>query len=136
MKSIKDYINESIRIDEKKEPKWLHDVNNKCDDLNGAIDFKWLPMKHNAYNADSDINDYLGEIMGAVNEKPFSTIDKKVLRTFGIDPNGVEVYRYVVVDPTIYDVGDYEEVILYTPNGMNPEGEDHDFAVEDIFPDD
>ena len=129
MKSIIEYINEA------REPKWIHDVNNKCDDLNGAVDFKWLPMKHNAYKADSDVSDYLGEIMGAVNEKPFSAIDKKVLKAFGIDPADVEVYRYVVVDPETYGVGDYEEVILYTPAGEDPEEEDNDFAVQDIFPD-
>ena len=132
MKSISEYINESL-INEVKTPEVIHILNNVCDDRSGTIDFKWFPKDHNKYKADSEVCDYLGEIMGATNTKPFSKIDKDVLKLFDIDWKDVEVYRYIVMDPEVYGVGDYEEVILYTPKGEDPEGEDHDYAIEDVF---
>lgn len=88
-----------------------------------------FPASKVPYEADDEVGEALEEIQDAVNEKPFDASEKKVLKAFGIDPSKVEVWRHIIM-PDL----DYSECIIYTPVGEDPEGEDHDFAVEDVYP--
>lgn len=99
----------------------------RCEEL--SLEYVIIPANKVKYN--DDVADWLLEYSDSVVEKPFDREAKALLKSFGIDPNNVEVFRHTAVEDY-----DYAEVILYTPKGSSTEGEDYDFAVEDIFPND
>ena len=129
MNNLKDYINESL-VNEGINNRELKRFDMKLEDL--KLDRSEIyPANKVPYKADSEEMEWLEEMSDSVVEKPFDNTAKNVLKLFKIDPDNVEVFRHVVIEDW-----DYAEVILYTPKGYSPEGEDHDFAVDDIFPND
>ena len=125
-KYINEFINESL-INESFDKDDIEEIDMRLEELKlERSDF--YPYNKVPYKADSDIADWLMEMSDDVIEKPFDSIAKKVLKAFKIDPNNVEVFRHVV-----FEDFDNAELIVYTPKGESPEGEDHDFAVEDVF---
>ena len=81
------------------------------------------------YKQNDKVYDYLLETSGDAIAKPFDALDKAVMSAFGVDWKNVEVYRHVVLEDF-----DYAECIIYTSKGKPTEGEDHEYAVEDVYP--
>lgn len=102
------------------------DIDMRCEELH--IEYVIAPKDKVKYS--ESVADWLMEVTGTVIEKPFNRQAKSLLKSFGIDPNNVEVFRHVAPEAM-----DYDEAIFYTPVGEPVEGEDYDFAVEELFPD-
>lgn len=134
MKSLSEHINECLVSEAKDVFDWSkygeeekENLDMRCEEL--SLEYVIIPANKVKYN--NDVADWLLEYSDSVVEKPFDREAKALLKSFGIDPNNVEVFRHTVVEDY-----DYAEVILYTPKGSSTEGEDYDFAVEDVFPND
>lgn len=134
MKSLSKHISESLVSEAKNVFDWSkydeeekENLDMRCEEL--SLEYVIIPADKVKYN--DDVADWLLEYSDSVVEKPFDREAKALLKSFGIDPNKVEVFRHTSVEDY-----DYAEVILYTPKGSSTEGEDHDFAVEDVFPND
>ena len=121
MKSLVESINEASR-------RKYRDLDFRLEELNlersEVFDKDNVPYKQNG-----NVYNYLLEISGDAIVKPFNSLDKKVLDAFGIDWKNVEVYRHITMEDH-----DYAECIVYTPKDEWIEGEEHDYAVEDIYP--
>ena len=134
MKSLVNVLNECLVSEAKDVFDWSkydeeekENLDMRCEEL--SLEYMIIPANKVKYN--NAVADWLLEYSDSVVEKPFDREAKALLKSFGIDPNNVEVFRHTAVEDY-----DYAEVILYTPKGSSTEGEDHDFAVEDIFPND
>lgn len=134
MKSLVNILNESLVSEAKDVFDWgkygeeeKENLDMRCEEL--SLEYVIIPADKVKYN--DDVADWLLEYSDSVVEKPFDREAKALLKSFGIDHNKVEVFRHTVVEDY-----DYAEVILYTPKGSSTEGEDHDFAVEDVFSND
>ena len=134
MKSLVNVLNECLVSEAKDVFDWSRydeeekeNLDMRCEEL--SLEYVIIPADKVKYN--DDVADWLLEYSDSVVEKPFDREAKALLKSFGIDPNNVEVFRHTVVEDY-----DYAEVILYTPKGSSTEGEDYDFAVEDVFPND
>lgn len=130
MVSLTEFINESINeslVNEGIIKREIKDLDMRLEELSLERS-EVYPANKVPYKADSEEMEWLMGMSDSVIEKPFDNTAKNVLKSFKIDPNNVEVFRHVVVEDW-----DYAEVILYTPKGYSPEGEDHEFAVDDIF---
>lgn len=101
------------------------DFEMRCEEL--GVEYTVIPADKVKYN--NRVTDWLLEFSGESISKPFCSEAKSLLKSFGIDHKKVEVFRHVAPEAFNYD-----EVILYTTMGRPTEGEDHNFAVQDIFP--
>jgi hypothetical protein len=132
MKSLSEHINESLVNEAKDVFDWSkydeeekENLDMRCEEL--SLEYVIIPANKVKYN--DAVADWLLEYSDSVVEKPFDREAKALLKSFGIDPNNVEVFRHTAVEDY-----DYAEVILYTPKGSSTEGEDYDFAVQELFP--
>ena len=125
MKGIVEYLTEATRFNWSKYDLEREDIDMRCEELH--IKYSILPASKVKYS--EDVRDYLLEFSDSVIEKPFDKEAKDLLKSFGVNPNNVEVFRHTTLEDF-----DNAEIIIYTPAGESTEGEDHDFAVEDIFP--
>ena len=127
MKSLRELLTEAKvhSIDWSKYDVSQEDLDFRCEEL--GMEYVIIPADEVSYS--ESVTDWLMEETGTVIQKPFNRYAKSLLKSFGIDPNKVEVFRHVASEALNYD-----EIILYTPVGNSPEGEDYDFAVEELFP--
>lgn len=132
MKSLSEHINECLVSEAK-----IHFVNwNKYDISQEDLDMRceelgleYVIIPADEVNYSESVTDWLMEESGMVIKKPFNRYAKSLLKTFGIDPNKIEVFRHVASEALNFD-----EIVLYTPVGNSVEGEDYDFAVQELFP--
>ena len=103
------------------------DLEMRCEELH--LKYVIIPTDEVKYN--DSVQDWLTEESTAVIQKPFNHHAKSLLKSFGIDPDKVEVFRHAAPEALNYD-----EIIIYTLVGEPVEGEDYDFAVEELFPED
>lgn len=101
------------------------DLEMRCEELH--LKYVIIPASKVSYSG--DVQDWLLEESSTVIQKPFDRHAKSLLKSFGIDPANVEVFRHAAPEALNYD-----EIIIYTPAGESVEGEDYDFAVEELFP--
>lgn len=110
---------------------WAHydisqeDLDMRCEEL--GLRYTIIPKDEVKYS--DSVCDWLMEETDCVIKKPFDQYAKSLLKSFDIDPNTVEVFRHCAPDALNYD-----EIILYTPIGKDPKGEDYEYAVEELFP--
>lgn len=131
MKNLKEVILESLQVNEAISINWAkydisqEDLDMRCEEL--GINYVIIPADKVTYK--QNVTDWLLEMSDSVVEKPFDKEAKALLKSFNINPNNVEVFRHSAPDALNND-----EIIIYTPAGGNTEGEDYDFAVEELFP--
>lgn len=134
MKNLSELINENL-VSEAKDifdwSKYGEDEKENLDMRCEELSLKYVIMPTNNVKYNDDVTDWLVKYSDSVVEKPFNREAKALLKSFGIDSNKVEVFRHTTIEDY-----DHAEIILYTPKGSSTEGEDHDFAVEDVFPND
>lgn len=126
MKTLNKFINESL-VRESINKEDIENMDMRLEELRLERS-EIYPANKVPYKSDSEEMEWLEEMSDSVVKRPFDNVAKKVLKAFKIDPNNVEVFRHVAAE-----VFDYAELIIYTTKGESPEGEDHGFAVEDIF---
>jgi DNA-binding ferritin-like protein len=129
MADLKEFLNKSLVNEALFDDDEFEEIDMRLEELYLERS-KIYPANKVPYKDGSDVMDYLMENTGEVIEKPFDSVAKKVLKAFGIDPKNVEVFRHIAMDDR-----DYAEMIVYTPAGEDPEGEDEEYAVQDIYPD-